>query len=445
MSDNIKEETKDIICTIDYDESNPIFQRIKKEFINKLKEKYQCEDYDSIVNYVFDYVFKKKLEKSKCIENLNPLFNNKANGMIDYLWKLMKSAENEQENDYNPDDKNNYNLYKKGGKQWGEKYKSKGRNTFDNRQKFHKNRQRDRSRERSRERSRSYSKERNDYQNYENYQNYPIQQKGFYPPKGRYGGPMMPMGGGYPPYYAPQMMPLYMNRFKKKFPTKKIPNVTKAEGEEKNEKGNAEDNKEIQEGTQEVINKEENKDGNQATEEQKQNQIDVESFNKMTPEEQKKILEKRVATKKVRCKNWPGFKDPNCIFAHPTETVSFILYFIIFNKNIQCPYFPACTYGDKCCYIHPSIPCKFGFYCTRIGCAYSHPPGFNSGMAMYPNMMQPIPFIKHKSKHQTGTAQEKNVVSPEKNETEQKKDEANPEEKNENQKQEEPIQEEIIS
>ena len=89
----------------------------------------------------------------------------------------------------------------------------------------------------------------------------------------------MPMGGGYPPYYAPQMMPLYMNRFKKKFPTKKIPNVTKAEGEEKNEKGNAEDNKVIQEGTQELINKEENKDGNQATEEQKQNQIDVESFN----------------------------------------------------------------------------------------------------------------------------------------------------------------------
>ena len=45
----------------------------------------------------------------------------------------------------------------------------------------------------------------------------------------------------------------------------------------------------------------------------------------MSPEEQKKILEKRVATKKVRCKNWPGCKDPNCIFAHPTETVSSII------------------------------------------------------------------------------------------------------------------------
>jgi ribosomal protein S27E len=43
----------------------------------------------------------------------------------------------------------------------------------------------------------------------------------------------------------------------------------------------------------------------------------------MTPEEQKKILDNRVPAKKVRCKNWPSCKDPNCIFAHPTETVSF--------------------------------------------------------------------------------------------------------------------------
>lgn len=57
-------------------------------------------------------------------------------------------------------------------------------------------------------------------------------------------------------------------------------------------------------------------------------------------------------------------------------------------------------YGDKCCYIHPSITCKYGIYCTRIGCAYSHPSGFNPGMGMYPNMMHPIPFnSKHKFKH----------------------------------------------
>ena len=64
-------------------------------------------------------------------------------------------------------------------------------------------------------------------------------------------------------------------------------------------------------------------------------------------------------------------------------------------------------------------------------------------MAMYPNMMQPIPFIKHKSKHQSGTAQEKSVVTPEKNENDQKKEETIPDEKMQNQKQEELIQEEI--
>ena len=63
-------------------------------------------------------------------------------------------------------------------------------------------------------------------------------------------------------------------------------------------------------------------------------------------------------------------------------------------------------YGDKCCYIHPSIPCKYGYYCTRIGCAYSHPAGFNPGMGMYPNMIHPIPLKKHKPK-QAGTNQEK--------------------------------------
>ena len=144
----------------------------------------------------------------------------------------------------------------------------------------------------------------------------------------------------------------------------------------------------------------------------------------MTPEEQKTILEKRIPTKKVRCKNWPSCKDPNCIFSHPTERVSFIRYFIIFYILLQCPFFPTCTYGDKCCYIHPSIPCKYGVFCTRIGCAYSHPAGFNPGMGMYPNMVNPIPFKKHKSKHPIGTAtQEKNH---EKNaEIEQKKEENN--------------------
>ena len=37
-------------------------------------------------------------------------------------------------------------------------------------------------------------------------------------------------------------------------------------------------------------------------------------------------------------------------------------------------------------------------------------------MGMYPNMMQPIPFMKHKSKHPPGATQEKNTNPNEKNE-----------------------------
>lgn len=80
--------------------------------------------------------------------------------------------------------------------------------------------------------------------------------------------------------------------------------------------------------------------------------------------------------KKIRCKNWPHCKDPNCEYTHPTET---------------CPYFPTCMYGDKCMYIHPNIPCKYGYCCTRIGCNYSHPAGRPMGY--------PVPFMGNKGKY----------------------------------------------
>ena len=45
----------------------------------------------------------------------------------------------------------------------------------------------------------------------------------------------------------------------------------------------------------------------------------------MTEEEQKEVLAKRVATIKIRCRNWPICTDPNCKYSHPTETVSKII------------------------------------------------------------------------------------------------------------------------
>ena len=170
---------QDIISHYDYNESDPIYKKIRKEFTNKLKEKYQCEDYDIIVNYVFDYVFKQKATKSECIQKMGSIFNNKADIMIDYLWKITHEAENDNSD--------------------SDSYKRDSRKTKPS--KYYRNK---------RDRSRSYSKERPpsskfDFDNYNNYP--PMMPKGFYPPpKGGFGGGMMPMGGAYPPYMRPPII-----------------------------------------------------------------------------------------------------------------------------------------------------------------------------------------------------------------------------------------------
>lgn len=47
-------------------------------------------------------------------------------------------------------------------------------------------------------------------------------------------------------------------------------------------------------------------------------------------------------------------------------------------------------------------------------------------MAIYPNAIQPMPFMKPKNKHQPGTTKEKNITIPEKKEgSEQIKEENN--------------------
>ena len=53
--------------------------------------------------------------------------------------------------------------------------------------------------------------------------------------------------------------------------------------------------------------------------------MEKEAFEKMSEEEQKKVLSNRVPTKKVRCRNWPNCNDPTCIYSHPTKTVNKII------------------------------------------------------------------------------------------------------------------------
>ena len=71
-----------------------------------------------------------------------------------------------------------------------------------------------------------------------------------------------------------------------------------------------------------IATPEKNVENEQKKEENNENN-GVETQNQNQMQEETK-LEERVATKKIRCKNWPACKDPNCIYAHPTETVSFI-------------------------------------------------------------------------------------------------------------------------
>ena len=60
---------------------------------------------------------------------------------------------------------------------------------------------------------------------------------------------------------------------------------------------------------------------------------------------------------------------------------------------------------------------------------------------MVPNIIQPIPFVKHKNKHPAGATQEKQAVIPEKNDKIEENKEENKVVEAENQMQEEPKQE----
>ena len=148
----------------EYDKTHPVYLKIKKEFSRKLKSKYNCDDFDRIVDYIMDFVFEKKATKEECISNMNSLFNGKADVMIDYLWKLTKDIENSSD-DY---ERNNRNWKKN-------KYKN------------------------NRERSRSYSSDRSGNKFGSNRFKSNLLPRGFYPPKMKYGPPMMPMGVSYPP------------------------------------------------------------------------------------------------------------------------------------------------------------------------------------------------------------------------------------------------------
>ncbi|KAL6255137.1 hypothetical protein P5V15_013471 [Pogonomyrmex californicus] len=77
--------------------------------------------------------------------------------------------------------------------------------------------------------------------------------------------------------------------------------------------------------------------------------------------DKKPLVETTVPTvtdkSRENCRYWPNCTLGNkCAFLHPP---------------VMCSAFPACKFGDKCAYKHPK--CKFGLSCTKLGCVFSHP------------------------------------------------------------------------
>lgn len=61
---------------------------------------------------------------------------------------------------------------------------------------------------------------------------------------------------------------------------------------------------------------------------------------------------------KERCKYFPNCtKGDTCEFIHPST---------------PCKSFPNCKFGDMCLYLHPK--CKFDLTCSRLDCNFSHTP-----------------------------------------------------------------------
>jgi len=95
-------------------------------------------------------------------------------------------------------------------------------------------------------------------------------------------------------------------------------------------------------------------------------------------------------------------------------------------------FFPKGQFGDGCLNIHPHIPCKFGYYCSRMGCSYSHPiapsypaqqfPGAMPGMPSYMGMGPKFKNMKlehHKSEENSKEPSLDNTQKVETNEQSQ--------------------------
>ena len=195
----------DTISTINYNENDKIFLKIREKFKEKLKKLFICEDYDQIIKYVFEDVFKDKTPKEKCKADFEPIFHDKTNSIVDFLWDIVDESVNESKNEnQNEKEKGNFK-YEKSRKfirrkrisfQKGNKKLKKGKMKIGSKDIIlHK------KRDRSRNNNNNYNDE---YQT--------GYQRGFYNQRGRFSNVMSIRGRGAFGFYAHPIMNPFIQR-----------------------------------------------------------------------------------------------------------------------------------------------------------------------------------------------------------------------------------------
>ena len=304
--------------TINYDLNDSKFLELKNCLTKELKERFDCTDFEQIVEYILKSVFEKKETKENMIKDTKDMFKDKTEELFDFLWNSTNKIYSTNNNDVLDEIIN-------------KKPSAKPQPSQDKKN--------------TRERSRDKTSE----------EKPPNKVKKTHP-RGGFGFPPFQMRG-FP--YPPRGM-FRVKRAMPKNPPANKPATNTNDNNNANKKEESEVKNNPQQQEQEKGPKEEH----------------TETDNK----------EGEAHKKKIRCKNWPQCKDPNCEYSHPTEA---------------CPYFPSCAYGTRCMYIHPNIPCKYGYYCTRTGCNYSHPAGWNPGIYQIPFHIPNKKYTKKQTQENT--------------------------------------------
>jgi len=310
------------IFDLKYDANDAKFVQLKNAFLEELKLNFQIEDYEPIIKYVFTYIFEEKRTKEETINEMKELFAEQSEEIISWLWnyverRILHKSPNRDLVDEITERERSYRKYDRRNKNFNsaiENLRDKKKKKFEN--KFDKFEEDDEEGNRVRKigdkriilKNKDRRERSRDKDNQINGRDNRDNRFRERSFRGRGSfGHKFSRGGRF--QYKPHYIP--KNNLSANFQKKEMKNFEEKDKEKMNE----------------------------------QEQIITEKRAEKSSEDEKK----------KRCKNWPNCKNDKCEYHHPKET---------------CQFFPKCQFGNSCLNIHPNIPCKYGFYCTRINCSY---------------------------------------------------------------------------